>query len=141
MRASALLLLPLPLVAALAQGVDVQGITTLDALCARARPLLIFAPQPDDPQLEIQVRTLKQHAAEAANRDLVPIAIPFANPSPTDAYFSPQEAERLRRRFNIAPADFTVILIGKDGDEKLRSRKPLSITRLDRAIEHDTHSR
>ena len=139
MRAFALLLLPLPLVAALAQGVDVQGLTTLDALRDRARPLLIFAPQPDDPQLEIQVRTLKQHAAEAANRDLVPIAIPFANPSPTDAYLSPQEAEHLRRRFNIAPADFAVILIGKDGDEKLRSRKPLAIARLDSTIEHGPH--
>ncbi len=112
-----------------------QGITTLDALRDRARPLLIFAAKPDDPQLEIQVRTLSEHAAEAHERDLVPVALPYNNPSPTPVQFSATDAEAVRRRFHVAPGDFAVILVGKDGGAKLRSAKPLSMKKLIETID------
>ncbi len=104
--------------------------TTLAELRDHARPLLIFASRPDDPQLEIQVRTLNEHAAEAHERDLVPVALPYNNPSPTPVQFSATDAEAARRRFHVAPGDFTVILVGKDGGAKLRSAKPLSMQKL-----------
>lgn len=114
---------------------QITGITSLNALRDRVRPLLIFAPKPDDPRLEIQVRTLTEHAAEAHDRDLVAIALPYHNPSPTAAQLSPDEAEAARRRFHVAPGDFAVILIGKDGGSKLRSAKPLSLDKLSETID------
>ena len=45
------------------------ALVTLPQLKDRFRPLLVFAPRPDDPQLEIQLRTLEEHAAEAQDRD------------------------------------------------------------------------
>ncbi len=111
------------------------GIITLADLRDHARPLLIFALKPDDPQLEIQLRTLREHAAEAQDRQIVPVAVVYNNPSPTDATFTTTEAEAARRRFRIAPSQFTVILLGKDGCEKLRSTKPLSITKLNDTID------
>ncbi len=111
------------------------GLTSLDRLRDHARPLLIFAPKPDDPRLEIQVRTLQEHAADAHDRDLVPIALPYHNPSSTPSQLSTTDAETARRKFHVAPEDFTVILIGKDGGAKLRSSKPLSMEKLNETID------
>ena len=110
-------------------------VTSLHALRDVARPLLIFAAKPDAADLAIQLRTLEEHAAEAHDRDLVAIALPFRNPSPTPVQLSSAEAEALRRRFGIAPEDFAVILLGKDGGAKLRSAKPLSMRRLAETID------
>ena len=112
-----------------------SGITTLSDLRDHARPLLIFAARPDDPQLTIQLRTLDDHAAEAHARQIVPVAIIYGNPSPTYAKFTVAGAEAIRRRFNVGPDDFTVILIGKDGGEKLRDRKRFSMSKLERTID------
>lgn len=111
------------------------GLTTLADLRDHARPLLIFAGKPDDPQLIIQLRTLQDHAAEAQDRQIVPLAIVYKNPSSTDAKLTSTDEEATRRRFSIAPGDFAVILIGKDGGEKLRSAKPLSMTKLNETVD------
>ncbi len=114
---------------------QIAGLTTLHALQDHARPLLIFAPKPDDPRLEIQVRTLQEHAPEAHDRDLVPVGLPYQNPSPTETQLSAEEAVAVRRRFHVAPGDFAVILLGKDGGAKLRSDKPLPMQKLDATID------
>ena len=115
---------------ALSSSAQINGMTSLQTLRDRARPLLIFAPRPDDPQLEIQLRTLTEHAAEAHDRDLVPIALPYNNPSSSAAQLTPSETQEARRRFHVAPGDFLVVLIGKDGGAKLKSDKPLSMQKL-----------
>jgi bifunctional DNA-binding transcriptional regulator/antitoxin component of YhaV-PrlF toxin-antitoxin module len=112
-----------------------SGIVSLSNLRGQARPLLIFAPKPDDPQLEIQLRRLHDNAAAVSERDVVPIAIPFQSPSTTAAMLSGTDAQAVRRRFNVAPGDFEVILIGKDGGEKLRSSKPISMDKLRETID------
>jgi hypothetical protein len=112
-----------------------SGIVTLATLRDRARPLLVFASNPDDPQLQIQLRRLRENAASVAERDIVVIALPYESPSPTSAALTVEDAQEVRRRFHVAPADFTVILLGKDGGEKLRAHKPLSIARLNDTID------
>lgn len=112
------------------QGGNMTGIVTLAGLRGHSRPLLVFAPRPDDPQLEIQFRTLGEHASDAAERDMTIIALPYNNPSPTAATMTSSEADATRRRFGISPADFAVILIGKDGGEKLRSTHPIRFEKL-----------
>ena len=111
------------------------GMTSLQSLRDNSRALLVFAPQPNNPQLEIQLRTLREHEAEAHERDLVAIALPYNNPGPSAAQLSPDEAEAVRRRFHVAPADFVVILLGKDGGAKLRSSKPLTMEKLNETID------
>jgi hypothetical protein len=106
------------------------GIVSLATLRDRARPLLIFAPTPNDPQLQIQLRNLQNSVPALAERDIVVIAIPYNSPSPTQATLTDSGAQTARRRFHIDPSDFTVILLGKDGGEKLRSTKPLPIETL-----------
>jgi hypothetical protein len=106
------------------------GIVSLSELRNTSRPLLIFAPSPADPQLQIQLRRLHENAPALANRNIAVIAIPYNSPSPTSAQLTDTAAQSARRRFNIAPSDFTVILIGKDGGEKLRSTKPLTLDKL-----------
>ena len=101
----------------------------------QSRPLLVFAPRAADAQLEIQMRTLEEHAAQAADRQIVVIAIPYDSPSPSEASLADAEARAVRRRFNVAPADFAVILLGKDGGEKLRSTRPLSMDKLSATID------
>lgn len=111
------------------------ALATLAQLRDQFRPLLIFAPRPDDPRLEIQMRTLQEHAPEAQDRDLAVIALPYQSPPPSRLQLTPAESEAARRRFGISPGDFAVILLGKDGGEKLRSDKPLSMNRLVNTID------
>lgn len=125
-----LALLALPFVVLVLGSAQVSGLVTLHDLRDRARPLLIFAPKPDDARLDIQLRNLHQHAAEMGDREIVPLALPYNNPGSTDAQLSVSEAVEQRRRFHVAPADFLVVLLGKDGGAKLRSSKPLSAAKL-----------
>jgi hypothetical protein len=118
-----------------AQDTPPTGVVTLAQLRDHFRVLLIFAPKPDDPQLEIQLRTLAEHAPAVSQRDLIAIALPYANPSPTSTTLSAAEANHLRRQFDIPPTTFAVLLIGKDGGEKLRASHPLSIDRLNTTID------
>jgi hypothetical protein len=111
-----------------------QAIVTLPELRYLVRPLLIFAPKPDDPQLEIQIRTVEEHAVQAHDLLLLPIGLPYQNAPPTPAKFTDAEAESLRRRFSVAPTDFAVILLDKQGSMVSRSPKPLSIHELAQVI-------
>jgi hypothetical protein len=121
----------LPTMAATAQ----SSIVTLRRLRDTHRPLLIFAPSPTDPQLQIQLRTLRENAAAVAERDVVVIAVPYQSPSPTQATLTDDGATGTRHRFHVAPADFIVILIGKDGGEKLRSGRSLPFETLRETID------
>ncbi len=73
---------------------------------------------------------LKDSAAGLAERDVLVVAIPYKDPSPTDVSLSAADALAARRSFHVAPEDFTAILLGKDGGEKFRSRKPISFEKL-----------
>ncbi len=107
-----------------------QSPVTLDQLHDRFRPLLLFAASPDDPALQAQLTRLKSSAAGLSERDVLLIALPYRSPSPTETSLSDADAATTRRRFHVASEDFTIILLGKDGGEKLRSKKPVSFERL-----------
>ena len=100
-------------------------------------PLLVFAPAMDDPQLVEQFNQLKAHAVELRGRDLlyVPI-VPEGHNQPIPgsrihtASLSEDELAAMRHHFKVEPAEFLVILIGKDGGEKLNSRTPVAVDQL-----------
>ena len=105
-------------------------------------PLLVFAPAMDDPQLVEQFNQLKAHATELKSRDLlyVPI-VPEGHNQPIPgsrihtASLSEDELAAMRHHFKVEPAEFLVILIGKDGGEKLSSRTPVPVDQLERLID------
>jgi hypothetical protein len=99
--------------------------TTLASLRDHARPLLIFTARPDDPLLAEQLRLLVGQAAGVEDRELVPIALPLHGVAPTPEHLSSAEAERLRHQLHIEADRFTVVLIGKDGGEKVRATQPI----------------
>jgi hypothetical protein len=126
----ALTLMSAPLVAQIP-----TGIVTLNSLRDTARPLLVFAPKPNDPQLLIQLRRLQTNPAAVSERDVVLLVLPYHSASPTNPTLTPADAEAARRRFHITPSDFAIILLGKDGGEKLRSSHPITLDQLRNTID------
>jgi Glu-tRNA(Gln) amidotransferase subunit E-like FAD-binding protein len=51
------------------------------------------------------------------------------------ARLSEDELAAMRHRFKVEPNDFLVILIGKDGQEKLDSRAPVTVDQLEKLID------
>ena len=116
-------------------GAELSAETSLAKLRDTARPLLIFAPRPEGAELLTQLRLLDEHADEMKERDVIAIALPASGLGATSARLTNAEAEAARQRFHIRSAEFVVILLGKDGGEKLRSRHPLSTETLKKLID------
>ena len=101
------------------------------------RPLLVFAPALDDPHLVEQLNQLKAEPIALKSRDLLYVPIvpeghnqPIPSSRVPTARLSEDELAAMRHHFKVDPADFLVILIGKDGEEKLSSRTPVTAERL-----------
>ena len=115
---------------------------TLRAMRNCYRPLLVFAPALDNPQLVEQFNQLKTQAIELRSRSVLYVPIvpeghnqPIPGSRVPTARLSEDELAAMRHRFKVEPDDFLVILIGKDGGEKLNSRTPVSVDQLERLID------
>jgi len=124
----------------------------LSNLEGRDRVLLIFAPNALDPRFGHQLDALEHHEAELASRDVVLIPLLQqpgpSNPSPVLRNLRPplvqaDEQIWIRRRFNVDPRDFVVILLAKNDAEKLRAHAPVSAARLKQTLDalHDARPR
>jgi hypothetical protein len=115
---------------------------TLRAMRDCYRPLLVFAPALDNPQLVEQFNQLKVHVLELKSRNLMYVPIvpeghnqPIPGSRVPTARFSEDELAAMRHHFKVEPAEFLVILIGKDGGEKLNSRTPVPAEKLEGLID------
>jgi hypothetical protein len=116
--------------------------STLRAMRNCYRPLLVFAPAMDDPQMLAQFNQLKGHIPDLKSRDLlyVPI-VPEGHNQPIPgsrihtASLSEDELAAVRHHFKVEANEFLVILIGKDGGEKLNSPKPVTVDQLKQLID------
>jgi len=109
--------------------------TSLTALRDNSRPLLIFAPKANDFQLKIQLHYLLANPSAVTQRDIIAIAIPITGVAPTHITLTSADAQSARQRFGVAPEDFLVILLGKDGGEKIRSNRPVTLEMLTEIID------
>ncbi len=86
------------------------------------RPVVVFADTPNDPRFIAQLQFLEDGAAEMGERDVVII---------TDT--DPLAKSELRKK--LRPRGFQLVLIGKDGQVKLRKPLPWSVRELSRMID------
>jgi hypothetical protein len=137
-------------VAALAAGIRVQAQagpdcplqpTSLKAMLECYRPVLVFAPSARDVSFIAQQRLLDQYADDMMDRNLlyVPVLMQPAHfERPLDSPYvllGQKEMNAIRARFGISASEFAVLLIGKDGGEKFRWRKPVSVLKLDELVD------
>lgn len=117
---------------------------TLASYKDQNRVLLLFAPNGKNPLLQQQLSLLNHHQAEMKERNLVVLEIlidptPPITPNTLRVTLGPglsdQEQILARRRFDVAPQAFTVLLVGKDGGEKFRSAHPVPMEKLNSIID------
>ena len=87
-----------------------------------ARPVLIFAPDPEHPDFKDQVAELREARAGLVDRDMVVLV-------DTDPF------SRGRLRSALAVDGFEILLVGKDGSVKLREDRPLTARSLFETID------
>lgn len=86
------------------------------------RILLIFSPTDTDTGFEAFNQSLAGEISEVKLRDLILLRVFETPPSfIKDKPLSPEDAEKLRDRFQVRSGHLTVILIGKDGGVKMIS--------------------
>ena len=100
---------------------------TMEKYAWKNRPLVVFAPSEEDSRYRKQ-RELIQDAEEGfRERDMVWIEV-FATNDISKANgesLTAEEAEQLRRKFEVDENTFAAILVGKDTTVKRRSRAPV----------------
>src|SRR4028119_2085274 len=98
------------------EGIDLEAFEFV------ARPLVIFADNPRQPQVEEQIRLLEVDLEALADRDVAIII-------DTD----PEARTAVRRE--LRPRGFGLVLVDKDGRVALRRPAPLSVREIARAID------
>lgn len=93
-----------------------------DAFLWTQRPVVVFADTPDDPSFLRQIESLRSGAAALAGRDVVVI---------TD---SDPAANSLWRQ-QLRPQGFSLLVIDKDGQVKIRRPSPWDVREIGRAID------
>jgi hypothetical protein len=135
------LLLLFALVPALAVAQDAPALASLKD---KNRVLLVFAPSDCDPLFRQQVALLQHHEAELKDRDLVVIPVlvhvgAAAGGETLRTLHAPVASDTdqlaLRNRFHVPQDRFAVILIGKDGGEKLQRHAPITVEKLSETID------
>lgn len=92
------------------------------------RLLLVFAPSDESPDLLAQRQMTTGFVEGFRDRDLLFVSVLRQGESVADNRpMDEASADALRERYRIAPGDFAVILIGKDGTEKRRSTLPIPV--------------
>ena len=87
-----------------------------------SRPLLVFAPSAEDAAARQIGAAVVRAQEDFRERDMVLIQVYEDDVALLDGNRLPAgSARRLRARYRVAAGEFTPILVGKDGGEKLRT--------------------
>ncbi|MGH9587891.1 MAG: DUF4174 domain-containing protein [Acidobacteriaceae bacterium] len=136
-----LLVVPAPALLAQASLHCAMRPASLKAMLHCFRPLLVFSPSPTDARLKKQSRILNAAADDMMDRfvmltPVVPEAEEYATPLDTPYMVLKQATMRkIRERFRIPRNRFEVLLLDEDGRVRLRSTRPVDITRLNALID------
>jgi hypothetical protein len=118
-RSSALTLIVLAISAAL--GSANAAAAELSDYRWERRPLLLFAPTDNDPRLIETLSRIEASRCDFVDRDMVIGQVVTEGRSTLDGQvINADESQRLAKQYAIGENTFSVLLIGKDGGEKLR---------------------
>lgn len=118
-RRLALMLIALTMCAVLGSGT--AGAAELSDYRWTNRPLLVFAPTSSDPRLVETLTRIEASRCDFVARDMVIGLVVTEGTSTLDGHvLSTDESQRLAHQYAIGENAFSVLLIGKDGGEKLR---------------------
>jgi hypothetical protein len=95
----------------------------LDSYKWKHRLILVFTPSPDAHPYQALVREVATQRGEILDRDIVLFWVFPDEVRSDNRVFDGSTSAALRKRFSIPPGAFEVILVGKDGGEKLRQRE------------------
>jgi hypothetical protein len=85
------------------------------------RPLLVFAPTDSDPRLVETLSRIEATRCDFVGRDMVIGLVVTTGDSTLDGHVvTADESQRLVDQYGSGDNAFSVVLIGKDGGEKLR---------------------
>ena len=101
---------------------EVSKDTDLSAYQWTHRPVVVFANSPEDVNYKRQIKMLERDIESLVDRDVIIL---------TDT--TPSTATPLRDE--LRPRGFAILLIGKDGQVKLRKPFPWSVRELSRAVD------
>ena len=116
----------------------------LSALRGVARPLYLFAPSAEDARLVEQRKAIETAYPGFAERDQVLVTVAGEEVSvlgpPRLAALVPgtmgaSTADALRKRMKVGADEFAVVLVGKDGGEKMRQAEPLGTEALFKTVD------
>ena len=94
------------------------------------RPLLIFAPTDKHSGYREMLQAVQTQRTGFVDRDMVLIRVLANSGQADETILSAKEVEHLRQSYAIAPDEFRVLLIGKDGGIKLESGEPVAMDRI-----------
>jgi hypothetical protein len=95
------------------------------------RLLFIFAPSSNDPNYESLREEIQTRKLDVADRDMLVFKVFETGESRfDDAPLSKDSTEFLRQKFSIKPGQFAILLIGKDGGEKLRRESKVDLAEI-----------
>ena len=93
--------------------------------------ILMFANNAEDKNLKTQWQSRQKDLQKYSERDLVTYLILTGEVlNDSRERISEQGAAALRQRFEVRPDEFRVILLAKDGSEKINSSFPVSSQQL-----------
>lgn len=101
--------------------VETEG-TTLDEFLWVARPVVVFADNPNDPRFIEQMELLRDNPEQLISRDVVVL---------TDT--QPMPLSEIRRE--LRPRGFSLVIISKDGNTRIRKPFPWDVREITRSID------
>ena len=103
----------------------------MDAFLWKHRPLIIFAPAADAPGPKSLRAAAGQAIADFQGRDMVLIEVYEDDTAALDGRALPAgTAADLRQRYGVSEEETTMILVGKDGGDKLRTSEIVDLEQI-----------
>ena len=116
-----LALMLIVLVASTALGSATAAAAELSDYRWERRPLLLFAPTDSDPRVVETLGRIEASRCDFVSRDMVVgLVLTEGNSTLDGQVINADESQRLVNQYAIGENAFSVLLIGKDGGEKLR---------------------
>jgi len=111
--------------------------SALDAYTWKKRVLLVFTAHPKHALYQEQIKAFEQATAGVLDRDLVVFKV-VGNEgyTPDHKRLTKFQNQQLRKHYEVPSIQFQVILIGKDGGEKMRTiKQTMDVKQLFRTID------